>query len=113
MEYIKEAAIRLDNDLFTGKHHGACLAKLKSGSQQGFLTQLGRFVTREQALIIAESVGQTIHKYPGKPLQLLSEDLNEDSLFIGGKTKCGVCHATVQNIKLVNSTLEKEHTCKY
>ena len=74
------AAIQLNNDRFTGPHHGACLAKMKSGAQQGFITNYGRFVGRKEALDIAIHSGQKITKYPPKNI-LLSEDLREDKLF--------------------------------
>jgi len=79
-EYILRAAIQLNNDLFTGKHHGACLAKMKSGARQGFITNYNRFVDRKEAFEIAINAGQTITKH--HPLdELLSEDLREDKLY--------------------------------
>lgn len=80
MQYILRAAIQLNTDLFTGKHHGACLAKLKSASQQGFITNTNCFVSRKEALEIAINSGQKITKH--KPMGLLlSEDLFEDELY--------------------------------
>ena len=79
-EYILLAAIKLNNDLFTGPYHGACLAKMKSGSQQGFITNHNRFVDRKEAFEIAIASGQTITKHNPKDI-LLSEDLREDKLF--------------------------------
>ncbi|KKN55677.1 hypothetical protein LCGC14_0579790 [marine sediment metagenome] len=72
-EYIFCAAIRFTESLFTGRHHGECLAKLKANSEQGFLTNDSRFVDRKEALKIATKAGQKINKYNPKDI-LLSED---------------------------------------
>ena len=82
-EHIRCAAIKMSGDLFTGKHHGACLAKLKSCSQQGFMADSYsgmRFVGRKEALEIAIKAGQSIDKHFPKDI-LLSEDLRGDKLF--------------------------------
>ena len=84
MEYIRYAAIKVNTDLFTGKNHGACLKKLKSATQQGFIAVCRhrgyRFVDRKEALEIAIAAGQTINKHSPKNI-LLSEDLSEDKRF--------------------------------
>lgn len=45
-------------------------------SEQGFVTNTGRFVDREEALLIAQAAGQIKHKHGG-PDTLYSEDLRE------------------------------------
>jgi len=83
MEYIRCAAIRVIADYFTGKNHGECLKKLKSATQQGFMTDQytnPRFVDRKEALEIAIAAGQFITKHCPKD-RLLSEDLSEDKRF--------------------------------
>lgn len=83
LEFISQAAIKLDFKLFTGKHHGECFKKLKAAVQQGFIADQysgGRFVDRKEALEIAKAAGQIIHKHNPKD-ELLSEDLSEDKRF--------------------------------
>jgi len=85
-EYIFCAAIRFTENLFTGKHHGECLAKMKANCEQGFLVDCGpgdRFVDRKEALKIATEAGQKINKHSPKD-ELLSEDLFEDTRFFKG-----------------------------
>lgn len=82
-EFIRFAAIKVNADLFTGKNHGACLEKLKSASQQGFIADRcgdSRFVDRKEALGIAIEAGQNINKHSPMNI-LLSEDLSEDKRF--------------------------------
>ena len=82
-EYIRFAAIKLNADLFTGKNHGACLRKLKSATQQGFIADSysgSRFVNRVEALEIAIQAGQSVLKHSPKN-QLLSDDLVTDKRF--------------------------------
>lgn len=75
---IKEAAIRdkRDGTVFTGKRHGDIFAKarppgsLKYG-EQGFITDKGKFVDREEAARIAFECGQISEKKK----ELFSEDL--------------------------------------
>lgn len=43
-------------------------------SDQGFVTNGGRFVGRREALLLAEAAGQVAHKH-GNPSQLFSEDM--------------------------------------
>lgn len=50
------------------------IKRVGAGYEQGFLTVSGRFVGREEALIIAHAAGQIVSKYP--PLdELCSEDM--------------------------------------
>ena len=82
-EFILCAAIRISSRLFTGKHHGECLKKMKSSSEQGFLVDsyVGTiFVNRKDALEIAIAAGQTVNKHNPKN-ELLSEDLADDKRF--------------------------------
>lgn len=65
MELIKHAAWkRKDGSYAKGKHHGICLQTsppdtcLKGRDAQGFLTDKGRFVGREEAAEIAFKAGQ-------------------------------------------------------
>jgi len=88
-EFIRFAAIKVNTNLFTGTNHGACLKKLKSATQQGFIADQysgSRFVDRKEALEIAIAAGQTIHKHSPKNI-LLSEDLSEDKRFCCSITK--------------------------
>ena len=50
------------------------IKRVGAGYEQGFVTVLGRFVGREEALIIARAAGQIKEKH--RPLdELLSEDI--------------------------------------
>ena len=84
MLYIRSAAIRVKETLFTGKNHSVCLGKLKTSSEQGFIADDysgSYFVNRKKALKIATDAGQTITKH--KPVnELLSEDLNHFAVFV-------------------------------
>ena len=79
---IKEAAIMKDGVVYTGRRHNNILcdksrpfAFLRDG-EQGFVTDEGKFVTREEALVIALQCGQvTMDKKHNPQDQLLSEDL--------------------------------------
>jgi len=82
-EFIRYAAIKLNTDIFSGKHHAECITKMKSATQQGFIADSysgSRFVDRVEALKIAIAAGQRINKHNPKD-QLLSEDLSEDRRF--------------------------------
>lgn len=63
-----------------GRHHHVihALAKNRAGEMshgdQGFVTNTGRFVDREEGLAIAKSAGQIIKKN-GNERELYSEDL--------------------------------------
>ena len=51
---------------------GVCKRPYPSGKNQGFVTECGMYVTREQALVIAIEAGQVENDKTG---QLFSEDL--------------------------------------
>lgn len=87
METIVKAAIKYSNGIdhiYTGWRHcyigitmvetGACPRPYPGGDAQGFITNVGRFVGRVEALAIAKAAGQTILKH-GNPDVLYSEDL--------------------------------------
>jgi hypothetical protein len=73
---IYYSAIKKDNKIYVGKRHGECFAKMTRcgvknvgiDSVQGFITNKGKFVDREEAYKIAKSCGQY------KREQLCSED---------------------------------------
>lgn len=82
---IKCAAIRHNGNIYEGKNHAvigwnmidieACEPPYPGGENQGFVTECGKYVRREPALMIAiragqVEVGKTIH-----PRKLFSEDL--------------------------------------
>jgi hypothetical protein len=82
---IKSAAIRYGGRIFPGKNHaeiglkminlGICKPPYPSGDDQGFVTECGKYVRREPALMIAINAGQvkggeTLHRN-----KLFSEDL--------------------------------------
>lgn len=75
-EKIRAAAVRVDTQMFWGDNHGECIRKLKDATIQGFMTTLGRFVDRKEALKIARANGQIKHKHAPKDI-LLSEDLKD------------------------------------
>jgi len=80
MERIIYAAIkRSDRCIIFGKHHSECIQKSPkgtclSGSVQGFITNLWRFVDREDAFRIAFNAGQIAEK-PVDGSGLISEML--------------------------------------
>jgi hypothetical protein len=83
-EFIRHAAVKLNNDIFTGKNHSVCLSKMKSSTTQGFIADSysgPRFVGRKEALEIAIEAGQNINKHNPKD-KLVSEDLSEDKIFM-------------------------------
>ena len=65
METIVGAAITHNGEVFAGKNHGDIMVKVgKMGKnvtkgQTGFMTNMGRFVSREEAARIAYEAGQT------------------------------------------------------
>jgi len=80
-EYIMAAATIYDGKCYAAKHHCICYrtisrsypkfdGKLEEGS--GFLTNLGRYVSRDDALEIAKGRGQIDKEFSGT---LYSEDL--------------------------------------
>lgn len=82
MERIVEAAILQEGIVYRGKRHHECIAKIRKEtgqgmlpySVQGFLTNLTRFVDREEAARIALACGQ-IEKLKYHSKKLFSEDL--------------------------------------
>ena len=88
IEGIKCAAIRYKNELFLGKTHGAAWLLMtekypetvnnQEGREDGFVTTEERFVNREEALEIAEAVGE-VTPDPARPVNtLFSEDLKKN-----------------------------------
>ena len=95
LETITQAAIRdpKTGEVYTGWRHcfiglemiqkGYCKKPYPGGSAQGFVTNTGRFVSREEALKIATDAKQKIIKKHGNPNLLYSEDVWD----INGNTK--------------------------
>ena len=81
-EYIWWAAIqRSDGVVVCGRDHAECISKspmgtCKAGSEQGFMTSLGRFVGRVEAGEIAWAAGQ-IRSDPEGAI-ILSEEIWRD-----------------------------------
>ena len=82
-ETIVKAAIRHNKKIYTGYNHGECFGELPTGtamgeSEQGFITNEGRFVNRKEAFKIATKANQ-ITALGGTPdnytTSLISEDL--------------------------------------
>lgn len=78
MEKIEWSAIKIRDKIFTGKRHNDCIKKAVDYGEptpirgrQGFLTSEGRFVTREEAVMIAYRALQIKEKKK----TLYSEDL--------------------------------------
>ena len=79
---IKCAAILYDGKIYEGKSHseigikmiedGVCEIPYPSGENQGFVTDSGKYVNREEAMIIACNANQIKVKRGNK---LFSEDL--------------------------------------
>lgn len=58
---ITHAAIKIDNIIYQGKHHGECYAKShvkNPKAENGFTTNIDTFVDNEQAAKIAFEAGQ-------------------------------------------------------
>ena len=82
---IKCAAIRYNGQIYDGESHakigikmvqdGVCPEPYPHGEDQGFVTECGRYVRREPALIIAISAGQVEDGKTFQPNKLFSEDL--------------------------------------
>lgn len=77
---IKEAAIQLDGKVWTGRRHHLVIRSIIDAlgadaapviGVQGFVTECGKFVEREEAARIAFEAGQTTKLLP----TLFSEDL--------------------------------------
>lgn len=79
---IAKAAILYEGKVYTGWRHfqigqemiraGVCRAPFPSGKAQGFVTNEGRFVSRQEARRIAKKAG---HGNFMRPTMLFSEDL--------------------------------------
>ncbi len=81
MEKIRSAAIIHDGLTFEGRRHGEIMRDIVDSTgatkvigQQGFVTNLGRFVDRKEAATIAISSGQ-IEELRFSKTELFSEDL--------------------------------------
>jgi hypothetical protein len=83
-EIIKHAAVKAENGMiFLGKCHADCFYQgfnvgfemSSKAKDQGFFTNKGRYVTREQAAVIAKKAGQLKKDGKRKPAVLLSEDI--------------------------------------
>lgn len=79
---IKESAILLDGVVYTGHRHHNIIHDLAErgfktpiGGEQGFVTEAGEFVTREEAAKIAIECGQVEAAKMHRPDVLFSEDL--------------------------------------
>lgn len=73
---IQEAAIRKNGIIYTGKRHHLILNSAKPAGflrdgEQGFVTETGQFVSREEAAEIAFLCGQILTR----KTMLFSEDL--------------------------------------
>jgi hypothetical protein len=85
-ERIKEAAIRHEGTVYTGRRHadvfkanaviqnGIIISSIAAG-EQGFVTEENRFVDRMEARRIAETAGQMIASHCPRRERLFSEDL--------------------------------------
>jgi hypothetical protein len=70
-EKVKEAAIRINGQIFTGQMHFMAFEKARAEladfeeiqhtMEQGFTTSAGRFISREEAGELAERAGQLEH----------------------------------------------------
>ena len=80
---IVAAAIRIDGVVHTGRRHDIIIHRRyrETGKrvigEQGFVTDIGTFVSRVEALRIARAAGQQINKH-GHPGELFSEDIYDD-----------------------------------
>ena len=76
------AAIKMpDGRVWTGKRHHHCIATIVQATGQnvrnevqGFVTMEGRFVDRQEAMLIAQKAGQ-LDDLPRHKTDLFSEDL--------------------------------------
>jgi hypothetical protein len=83
-EFVTKAALRLGDKIYTGRHHGEAMQEMEadghpvlktiSKTEDGFVTNTGRFVSRKEALKIAERQGQLAKPNIGKTLD--SDSLN-------------------------------------
>ncbi len=84
VEKVGRAALQYGDDIFEGINHGEALDKLMTKTKDfdykkvkdGFMTSNGRFVSREEAMEIADKMNQLYDKgIPKNATGLLSEDL--------------------------------------
>ncbi len=71
VEKVKLAAVRLGEEVFTGQMHFMAMEKAKATlsnfaeleptMEQGFITTLGRFISRDEAGKLADEAGQLDH----------------------------------------------------
>ena len=82
MEKIKCAAIKFEGEIYTGKRHNdviyymvtECGLSIPITGEQGFITEGGKFVGRQEAKIIAREAGQLLPRASDSIL-LFSEDI--------------------------------------
>jgi hypothetical protein len=82
---IKSAAILYSGKIYEGQAHcdiglqmirdKVCRRPFPGADSQGFITECGRFVSREEALVIAIENGQVVKGRTCNPNRLFSEDL--------------------------------------
>ena len=85
MRMIKHAAVKLieerDELIFVGKNHAECFQKVKlagrfhHGAVQGFVDDIGDFLTRKEAYIVARDAGQLPEGLSESYSALFSEEL--------------------------------------
>ena len=98
LKEIQKAAIKCKYQIFTGFEHGECFKQLENHHKeaeiiQGFVTNDGDFVSRQEAFVIAKNANQ-LHFEPVTKI-LMSEDLHIDWL-----------HKQDQKIKELEKALE-------
>lgn len=74
---VSAAILGADGKILTGQRHHLILAAMDGsgkGRPQGFMTSAGRFVSREEAMLIAVAAHQIKNKTYNKT-KLFSEDL--------------------------------------
>ena len=84
---IKSAAIFYNGVIYTGNSHAdigfdmieknVCKRPFPGREAQGFITEDGKFVSREEALEIAIESGQVVRGQTRKSNELFSEDLRK------------------------------------
>ena len=98
LKEIQKAAIKCKYQIFTGFEHGECFKQIKEYDKnyetiQGFVTNDGDFVSRQEAFVIAKNANQ-LQSQPVTKI-LMSEDLHIDWL-----------HKQDQKIKELEKALE-------
>ncbi len=82
-ERIERAALRLSTgEVFSlrrpARHHDvmrSCPSSIDDDHEQGFVTDRGRFVGREEALVLATAARQIVRRCGGDSFQLYSENV--------------------------------------